>query len=263
MKKNLRIVLQRLGLYNSLINYKRSLDQRKAEKQEHLNAKNRLSFYSGILKKGDLVFDVGANIGNRTEIFHHLGAKVIAVEPQPDCIKILEEKFPREIYIEPVGLAGKEGEMEMFIANESTISTFSSDFIDKTKEKFKRNNWEKKLKVRITTLDKLIQKHGKPEFCKIDVEGFEPEVLKGLSAPINKISFEYNVPQLVDNIYLIIEILERLSTSYRYNYCIGESMKLTLTEWKNPAEFRELIKSDDFLNTDFGDIYAFIPERQG
>lgn len=258
MKKNLRFFLQKLGLYNFLVNYKRSLDKRKADREEQHNAKNRFSFYSGILKKGDLVFDVGANVGNRTGIFRQIGTKVIAVEPQPECIKILNEKFPGEIVIEPVGLASKEGEMEMFIANESTISTFSSDFIDKTKDKFKRNNWEKKLKVRITTLDNLIQKHGKPEFCKIDVEGFEPEVLRGLSTPIQKISFEYNVPQLVDNIYQIIDILDKLSPAYRYNYCIGESMQLTLSEWKNAEAFRQLIKTDAFLKSDFGDIYAFI-----
>jgi len=258
MNKNIRTILQKLGLYNFLLNYKRSLDKQKADKQEQLNAKNRFSFYSSIVKKGDLVFDVGANVGNRTEIFQQLGTRVIAVEPQPDCIKILDQKFSNTIVIEPVGLASTEGEMEMFVADESTISTFSADFIDKTKEKFKRNTWEKKLKVRISTMDKLIQKHGKPEFCKIDVEGFETEVLKGLSSPINKISFEYNVPQLVNNIYLIIDTLEKLSGSYHYNYCIGESMKLELKEWKSATEFRELIKHDSFLKSDFGDIYAFI-----
>ena len=52
-----------------------------------------LRFYSRFIHKGDLCFDVGAHMGNRTEIFLKLGANVIAVEPQEDCINQLREKI--------------------------------------------------------------------------------------------------------------------------------------------------------------------------
>jgi predicted RNA methylase len=50
-----------------------SVDQRRSE------------FYSQFVSSGDLVFDVGANVGNRSKIFSRLGARVIAFEPQPAC----------------------------------------------------------------------------------------------------------------------------------------------------------------------------------
>src|SRR5690349_4435429 len=212
MRKAIVGFLKVIGLYKPLLRRKQELDRQRAEKIERENQGRRLAFYSTFITKGQLVFDVGANVGNRTENFLEIGARVIAVEPQPDCIRTLQQKFGDKITIEPIGLGSHPGEMEMFIADESTISTFSRDFIDKTKDnKFRRNNWEKKLTVKIITLESLIQKHGLPDFCKMDVEGFETEVLKGLSSPIPKLSFEYNVPEMAANIYQNIDLLSRLS----------------------------------------------------
>ena len=259
MKKIIINVLKISGLYNFLLRRKRMMNQRKAEKIEQENYQRRMVFYSTFISKGDLIFDVGANVGNRTDNFLKLGASVVAVEPQPQCIQILTQKYGDKITLEPVGLGSTPGEMEMFIADESTISTFSKDFIDKTKDnKFKRNSWEQKLKVKIITIDELIKKHGSPDFCKMDVEGFETEVLKGLSSPIKKLSFEYNVPEMAENICQNIAILKRLSNNYIFNYCIGESMHLELADWKHADDFMQIVKSPAFLNSDFGDIYAFI-----
>lgn len=259
MKKAIVEILKAIGLYKPLLRQKQKLDQQKAERTERENQGRRLAFYSTFITKGQLVFDVGANIGNRTENFLEIGARVIAVEPQPDCIRVLQQKFGDKIIIEPIGLGSQAGEMEMFIADESTISTFSKDFIDSTKDnKFRRNSWEKKLTVKIITIEELIRKHGLPDFCKMDVEGFETEVLKGLSSPIPKLSFEYNVPEMAENIYQNIALLGQLSPDYQYNYCIGESMKPELSEWKNAADFLKIVKSREFLDSDFGDIYAFI-----
>jgi FkbM family methyltransferase len=259
MRRAITGILKAFGLYKPLLKQKQKLDQRKAELMEEENHRRRLAFYSTFISKGQLVFDVGANIGNRTANFLEIGANVIAVEPQPDCIRILAAKFGNRITIEPVGLASQPGEMEMYIADESTISTFSKDFIDKTKDnKFRRNSWEKKINVKIITIDELIRNHGIPDFCKMDVEGFETEVLKGLSTPLPKLSFEYNVPEMAENIYQNVMLLGKLSPDYFYNYCIGESMKLELSEWKNATDFMKIAKSPAFLDSDFGDIYAFI-----
>jgi FkbM family methyltransferase len=262
MRKLIVRVLKGAGLYNFLLNLKRAFNKRKFEETERRNAGKRLPFYSQFLSPGDLVFDVGANAGNRTSVFLEIGARVIAVEPQFDCIEILKKKFGDKIVIETVGLGSSPGEMEMYIADETTISTFSKEFIDKTKDnKFSRNRWERKIKVPIATLDQLIGSHGRPEFCKIDVEGFETEVLKGLSVPINKISFEYNVPELADNVKKNIALLNGLSTGYVFNYSIGETMQLELDKWKTAAEFSEWIQKPQFLDSDFGDIYAFLQKQ--
>ena len=46
------------------------------------------NFYGVFLLPGDLCFDIGANLGNRTRCFRHLGCEVVSVEPQTFCFKI-------------------------------------------------------------------------------------------------------------------------------------------------------------------------------
>jgi FkbM family methyltransferase len=258
-KMNLiRKLLQATGLDKPLLNYKRYIDKARAERNERANQGKRLAFYRRFLNQGDLVFDIGANVGNRVQVFLEIGCRVVAVEPQPGCVRILNEKFGNRVTIEQVGLASREGQMEMFIADESTISTFSKEFIDKTRDsKFRRNNWNEKILVRIVRLDQLVQKYGVPLFCKIDVEGFETEVLRGLATPVPFLSFEYQVPEMKENVMNCLSLLNSLNTAYRFNYSIGESMTLVLPQHLPYEEFRNFVTSRAFLASEFGDIYAF------
>lgn len=230
-------------------NFLRSKSYKKA--QEEMN-----SFYSSILEKGDLCFDVGANIGNRVEIFLKIGAKVVAVEPQNYCYKFLKKKFKNKIFIENKGLGSKEEEKDFYISNYSVLSSFSTDWIESVKsERFKDSNWNKVIKTQMTTLDKLIEKYGQPKFIKIDVEGFELEVLKGLTHPIKMISFEYTVPEQTNRALECITLLEKIDPGILCNYSIGESMEFALNDWISPKEIINRIKTSEFLNTGFGDIY--------
>ncbi|HEY0066778.1 MAG TPA: FkbM family methyltransferase [Flavisolibacter sp.] len=254
----IRKLLQATGLDKPLLNYKRYIDKARAERNERANQGKRLAFYRRFLNQGDLVFDIGANVGNRVQVFLEIGCRVVAVEPQPGCVRILNEKFGNRVTIEQVGLASREGQMEMFIADESTISTFSKEFIDKTRDsKFRRNNWNEKILVRIVRLDQLVQKYGVPLFCKIDVEGFETEVLRGLATPVPFLSFEYQVPEMKENVMNCLSLLNSLNTAYRFNYSIGESMTLVLPQHLPYEEFRNFVTSRAFLASEFGDIYAF------
>lgn len=237
--------------------WKKKRAERRQAKEELIILPKRVQFYSQFVNARDLVFDVGSNEGNRIQALLTLNAKVVAVEPQPQCIKILEQKFGHQITIEKIGLGSTTGKATMHVADVSTISTLSRDFIEKTSEsRFKRNKWDTTIDIELSTLDNLISKHGIPVFCKIDVEGFEAEVLKGLHSLIPYISFEYCVPEMLSQLLNCIEIIHSLDKKYTFNYSVGESMELVYDSWQNVEEFLKIVNTIDFSKTLFGDIYC-------
>jgi FkbM family methyltransferase len=226
-----------------------------AEEREMI--KQRGVFLSNFVQHNDLVFDVGANEGNRVEAFLINNCKVVAVEPQKSCVAILNKKFGNKITIEPVGLGEKPGEMEMFISESSTLSTFSTEWKEKIENgRFKTVGWQNKVMVPISTLDLLIEKYGTPKFVKVDVEGFELEVFKGLTKSIPMISFEYAVPEQIKSLQQCVEVLAANNPNTTFNYCIGEILKFEESKWVNADEMKKIIESPAFVQSAFGDIYA-------
>ena len=222
--------------------------------------KKRRDFYLQFLNSGDIYFDVGANYGNRIEPIINDNIKVVAIEPQPKCINRLTKKFGNNIILIPKGLGPKKDVMTMFLARAHTISTFSKDFIKATQEsgRFSKYKWDKEIEVEIDTLDNIILEHGKPSFIKIDVEGFELEVLKGLSSPIKYISCEYTVPEREESLLSCIDRIAEISGENKvvFNYSVGESMEWAMNTWLAPNEMKKLVKTQEFIDTDFGDIYS-------
>ena len=218
-----------------------------------------LSFYSQFIKKGDLCFDVGAHVGNRTEVFLKLKAKVVCVEPQDECIKILQKRFRnKNVVLVNKGLAAKDGELKLSICERAnTISTMSEKWklAVKSSGRFSSYKWTKSRMVPVTTLDALIKKYGLPVFCKIDVEGFESSVLTGLSQPIPYLSFEFT-REFFDDAKPCINHL--LSLGYvRFNCSLGESTQMLFRTWVTSKELCQkldkMMIDDNFL---WGDIYA-------
>lgn len=219
--------------------------------------KRRKSFYSSFVQKNDICFDVGANIGNRIEPLLAIGAKVVAVEPQEECYTILKEKFGDRIEIVTYGLAESECIKEFYLSDANTISSFSKDWIDSVKAtRFKEYNWDNVVKVQMTTLDKLISRYGLPSFIKIDVEGYELEVLKGLTIPVKMISFEYCVPEQTTRIIDCLDRIEKISPNIECNYSVGEGMVFALKNWMPVQELKNHITTKNFIDTEFGDIYV-------
>jgi FkbM family methyltransferase len=232
-------------------------DQRHIQEQEELFLPLRKALFSSFLEKGDLCFDVGANMGNRIKPLLDIGMKVVAIEPQEICIKYLRYKFGNKIVLETKALGPKEDARDFFIAKSSTISSFSEDWINAVKtERFKGVDWVNAGKVQMTTLDHLIRRYGVPVFIKIDVEGFENEVLQGLSHPIRMISYEYTVPEQTEKAADCLKLIYKQNPEIECNFCQGESMKWELDQWLPMVEMMEYIKSEDFQKTSFGDIYV-------
>jgi FkbM family methyltransferase len=209
-----------------------------------------------ILKAGDTVFDIGANTGAKTELFLKYNVKVICIEPQEECLVELTNKFYGNgcVTIIPLALSS-DGLPRMFrLANASTLSTFSEDFIERTKSKrFKNYEWNAPIEIRTSTIDNLIENYGIPNFCKIDVEGSEVEVLKGLSYPIPCISIEYT-PELKENALTCMNILESIGR-YTYKYSEGESLTFSNDTWLAKDDMSEYLYTN-IPHIDFGDIYA-------
>ena len=228
-------------------------------KEEKELIKKRRVFYMQFLNKGDLYFDVGANYGNRIQPLIGQDIEIVAVEPQIECVNYLSKKYGGKIEIVAKGLGQAEEDKTMHISNAHTVSSFSEEWIRATKEsgRFSEYNWEKTQKVKMTTLDNLIGEFGKPKFIKIDVEGYELEVLKGLNKPVEFISFEYTVPEQIDRTIDCLNRIEEISQGeVRCNYSTGESMSWASEEWLTLEKMVLLVKSEQFILTGFGDIYV-------
>lgn len=216
-------------------------------------------FYRQFIPEGGLCFDVGANVGNRSKIFLNLATKVVAVEPQYSCVRILKrllKKFPVSFVIEKLALGPRDGVLELFVSPNSMLTTASKDWIEhsQTTSRFGGNVWKKTIQVPVGTLQGLIVKHGMPDFIKIDVEGFEYEVIKGIQIPLKTLSFEF-VPDRLDAAAECLTALNQLG-GIRCNLGLNECFKLQLDEWLDAEAFLMRIETLKLLPSDFGDIYV-------
>ena len=188
-------------------------------------------FHGRFIRSGDLVFDIGAHIGNRTRSFSRLRARVIAVEPQPDFARFLRliAGFDRRITVVETAVGAAPGQLDLHISSRHpTVTTASADWIDEVSRdaSFAMVSWDRTVTVPCTTLDALIADHGVPAFCKIDVEGFEPDVLSGLSHTVPAVAVEY-IPSAIDRAVACVERLSSLG-DYRFNAVAGESYRMAL-----------------------------------
>lgn len=212
-----------------------------------------IAFYSQFVHAGDLCFDVGANIGNKAKVLLELGARVICIEPQPNCIDVLKDKYQNNpnVVILPKGLATHSGNGSLSICGSAdTISTFSEKW---KSGRFSDHKWESAVDVPVTTLDMVIEEFGSPKFCKIDVEGFEYEVLRGLSTPIPFIAFEFT-REFIDDARHCVDYLSSLGY-VDFNYALGETPSLVLYNW---TDGKSVLKSMEQNPGEllWGDIYA-------
>lgn len=222
-----------------------------------------LDFYSRLIHRDGLCFDIGANVGDRTNIFLKLGARVVAFEPQEACAHILKGRFlgRRNLLIIQSALGDHEHETTMHIATANTISSMSSEWISSVQEsgRFGSHQWIIEQKVRVTTLDNAIVKYGFPDFIKIDVEGYEKQVLDGLSQPVPLLSFEYT-PELHKNSIDCISHMRSIG-SYVLNFSKGESGEFQFLTWKEPDEFMIAIEELQYDLTNWGDIYMMLKKN--
>jgi FkbM family methyltransferase len=209
---------------------------------------------SKFLNTNDLFFDVGAHLGEKSKELIKNNINVVMIEPQPECLKQLNKLYSENkfVTIVPMGLGKSEQKMEMSInSKQPVISTFAEHW--KT-GRFSDSKWDEKITVDITTLDELIKKFGDPKYIKIDVEGFEHEVILGLTKKSGIISFEFT-SEFIEDAFKSIDYL--ISLGYLdFNYSLGERRKF-YTRWTTAHTIKENIKNniqeDNLL---WGDLYC-------
>jgi len=219
-------------------------------------------FYASIVKPGDLVFDVGAHVGSRSRTLLDLGARVVAVEPQPVFADFIENRFSGSLTgFERVAVGRVAGEIDLLISSRHpTVTSISSRFVETVKQSkgFAQVVWDRKVTVPMVTLDHLVSKYGMPAFCKIDVEGAEAEILHGMTKPIPLIAFEY-IPAMPSVASNAIDRLMGLG-GYRFNRVIGERHRFVWDRWKTADEL--LVELSQMpADAPSGDVYARIETR--
>jgi FkbM family methyltransferase len=214
--------------------------------------------YGSFVRRGDLVFDIGAHVGDRIAAFRRLDARVVAAEPQRALVPVLRWLYRRDtgVVIEPVAIGQSPGfvDLRINVAN-PTVSTASDQFIDAARDAhgWREQRWTKRERVPVTTLDALIAHYGIPAFIKIDVEGFEAEALAGLTQPVKALSFEFTTIQR--DVALACIARCRALGFTRFNAALGESQTLLHGDGIDAdAITRWLVELPHEANS--GDVYA-------
>ena len=209
-------------------------------------------FYKQFVNPGDLVFDIGANVGSHSRAFLSLGARVVAVEPDPRCISELQSIHGLSVVHAAAGEDGVFGQLKF--GHSACASTLSGKWIESaTKvDRFGGFEWTGSLPVIQYSLDHLIQLYGVPQFIKIDVEGYEVEVLRELSTPVKALSFEFT-PECLDAAEDCIARLESLGL-HKFNHSLGENYKFDWA-WTSARSLLDDLYALEGTKA-YGDVYA-------
>lgn len=221
--------------------------------------RQRRRFFRQFIPRDGLCFDVGANLGDRTDLFLALGARVVAIEPVAETAALLRQRFAghARLTILETALGAAAGESTITVCTPHQLSTLALDWFAATdaSRRFPGRAIVAAQRTPLTTLDHLIDLYGAPDFIKIDVEGYELEVLKGLSQPVPALSIEYT-PETLEQAVACTDYLSGLGR-IELNYSHGDSLTWALKEWLCAEALFPILRADceqDVLQ--FGDIYV-------
>ena len=218
--------------------------------------------YVRFMAPGDIVFDIGAHVGDRISSFRRLGARVVALEPQPllqRALHLIHGRDPGVILVpSAVGAENREATLHINTRN-PTVSTLSDAFMIEAfgADGWHDQIWDQAISVPVVTLDRLISTFGPPVFIKIDVEGLEDDVLQGLTQSVPALSFEFTT--IARDVAL--RCLDRLTVlgPYRFDVVLGESQTPTFHRWITAPEMAHHIRNLPHA-ANSGDVYAVLAE---
>lgn len=128
------------------------------------------------LEKNDIVFDIGANVGLYVDKFLAANCQVVAFEPDPTTFDYLRSKYESNEYVDLVNsaISNKTGEVYFASINDLGVTNGIAE--------------SGEISVQCSTLDDYsLHSNIKPNVLKIDVEGFEIEVLRGAEETLKSV----------------------------------------------------------------------------
>ena len=225
-----------------------------------------------------LIFDVGANHGAKVDVFLRLGARVVAFEPDLRNQQILRAKFLKyrlsalPVRIDGRAVAESDSTRTMWIEQpgsaKNTLNPKWVDVLSSNANRFGyRPTFEASAVVETATVDRLIDTYGHPFFVKIDVEGLELSVLRGLSRAVPFLSFEVNLPEFLEEGLECIQRLEAIHAGGRFNLTLDGRPELALSSWVAMDELRQaLLKTrsasvEVFWRSGLDSVRGQVPDR--
>ena len=195
-----------------------------------------------------ILYDVGANEGKYTDTNINKFNKCILVEANEALAEKLRQKYKTNAAIHIVEAIASNKESETFyISNAHTISTSDMEWIKQSR--FSNNyTWRPVEGIKTVSLDTLITTYGEPTLLKIDVEGYEYNVLQSLTKKVKLLCFEW-AEEKKEEILLSLEYLRKqnytrfhIQMEDKYDYVVNDS------EWRDFRTIYDLMNRSCNIN---------------